>query len=384
MENTKRASPEQAEDAVSPRAGGGRSKKKPHSVHEVSRIITHSFAMKRVMEKVARFAPTLSPILLRGEPGTGKDVIARAIHAQSTRHRRAFIKLSCDYSNDDQAIMALLGSDENGNQQQGAISLVNGGTLFLSEIGLFSLRMQKCLLRLLQEKEYMPLAGTRVLPCKMRLVCATERNLEQMVAAGDFLPELYYRLHVATIALPALRDRQEDIPELVNYFFERFNHVNNLNISMTEAALSPLYLCNWPANVRDLENCLEYASLHREGDIIKQLPCLTERCMRQKLNLQISNYIQSGAGEPAAASEPVAAEFDSPLRWKPCATLPHVVMPIAGGSSGYDPSDEIRHRIIAALEKSGWVKAKAARLLNLTPRQLSYALQKLQIEVKKF
>ncbi|MEC5344426.1 sigma 54-interacting transcriptional regulator [Brenneria populi] len=376
--------PVSAENRPFSDACGGRSKRKPHAVHAVNRIIARSYAMKRAMESVGRFAPTLSPILLRGEPGSGKDVIARAIHAQSMLRRRAFIKVSCDYSDDEQAIAALLGSDENGNRRPGAVALANGGTLFLSEIGLFSLRMQKCVLRLLQEKEYVPLTGSRVLPCKMRLVCATEKNLEQMVAAGGFLPELYYRLNVAAIALPALRDRHEDIPELVNYFFERFNRVNRLNISITEQALSPLYLCHWPANVRDLENCLEYAALHREGDVIKQLPCLTERCMRQKLNLKIGRYLQAHIETPDAAAEKTAAAFSAPLHWEPGAVSPHVAMPIAGGGVGYDPSDEIRHRIIAALEKSGWVKAKAARLLNLTPRQLSYALQKLQIEVKKF
>ncbi|MCG8707374.1 sigma 54-interacting transcriptional regulator [Brenneria sp. 4F2] len=384
MGDTKRIPSVNAQETSRADVCAGRVKNKPHAVHEVNRIITRSFAMRRVMDKVGRFAPTQSPILLRGEPGTGKDVIARAIHTQSRYRRRAFIKLSCDYADDEQAIMALLGSDERGHRYPGAVASVNGGTLFLSEVGLFSLRMQKCLLRLLQEKEYMPLAGRRALPCKMRLVCATEKNLEQRVAAGAFLPELYYRLNVAAIALPALRHRQEDIPELVSYFFERFNRVNHLNISLAASALSPLYLCHWPANVRDLENCLEYAALHREGDIIKQLPCLTERCMRQKLNVQISRYIKPPVEAPVAAQEGAAAEFDAPLRWEPCAASPHVVMPIAGGISGYDPSDEIRHRIIAALEKSGWVKAKAARLLNLTPRQLSYALQKLAIEVKKF
>lgn len=354
--------------------------KSSHSKHEVSEIVAHSQAMRRVMEKTARLAPMSSPVLLRGEPGTGKDVIARAIHAQSACAAGPFIKWSCDYAASEQTLLNLLQQQ----QETAGIAEKRHGTLFLSEIGHFSLPMQKCLLHLLLEDEYRSLDGRFQLPCSLRIVCATERNLEQSVAEESFLPELYYRLHVATINLPSLRDRHEDIPQLVANFLQRFNRNNHLNLSITRDALAPLYLCRWPGNVRDLENCLEYAVLNREGDEIQQLPCLGERCLRQQLNDKVSHYSRQMKGYPQGKGHIIPVKPEPDLTWDPCAPLPQVLLPAAVTEGRFANHDAIRHRFIVALEKSGWVKAKAARLLNITPRQLYYALEKLQIEVKKF
>ncbi|MFS2223316.1 sigma 54-interacting transcriptional regulator [Pantoea sp. B65] len=330
------------------------------SEHDVNQIVAHSPAMKQVMANTARLAPATSPVLLRGEPGSGKEGIARAIHAQSAHAAGPFIKWSCDYAASEQTLLALLQQHRDAT----CASHQRHGTLFLSEIGHFTLPMQKCLLHLVQEEQYRSLDGSSLLPCSLRIVCATEKNLEQRVAAESFLPELYYRLHVATIILPSLQERREDIPQLVANFFTRFNRSNNLSLSISNAALAPLATCQWPANVRDLENCLEYAVLNRQKDEIDRLPCQADQCLRQQLNFKVSHY--SRQANPPAAS------------------LPQVFLPISTTSNGYDRHDEIRHRFISALEKSGWVKAKAARLLNITPRQLYYALEKLQIEVKKF
>jgi len=350
--------------------------RKAHSHHSVGHIISHSPAMKQMLEMIDQIAPTRSAVLLRGEPGTGKDVIARTIHAQSQNKQGPFIKVCCEHISDEQLMLDLFGCEADflpgiTQSRQGRVSQALGGTLFLSEIGHFSLAMQSRLLRILQEQKYEPLGSNHVESSNIRIICASEKNLETLVLQDRFLPELYYRIHVASISLPSLRERAEDLPDLVDYFFKRYNKENGKNISIAQDAMEHLYSCDWPGNVRDLENCLEHAALLSKSDVIQQLPCATGQCIRRRLNQSIQQ------------TETLNAPINGLLTVGPALGEPtQVESRIGGASAAYKETD--RSRLVMALEKCGWVKAKAARHLGITPRQLGYALQKLQIEVKKY
>lgn len=347
----------------------------PAPRHAPRPLIACSPAMQQVLLRVQQYAPMCTPVLLRGEAGTGKDTIARALHHGSPWREGPFVKLSCDHVSEEDVLFLLLGDVSRITQGPGALARAAKGTLFISEVGHFSLRLQQLLLQILQQKSFTSPIDNTPHSADARLVFASEVNLEKRVAEGEFLPGLYYQMHVANIALPPLRDRREDIVALAEDFFSRFNARNHTHVAMTADALAPLYVCQWPDNLRDLENCLEYAVLHRKDDLIEQLPCIHSVCLRKQLNLRIEHYTKR-----RRSTQP----FDTSAQWDPCAVPSNVQLPPAVSVSGSDVDDDIRHRFIAALEKSGWVKAKAARLLNITPRQLYYALQKLNIEVRKF
>ncbi|MFT8209955.1 MAG: sigma 54-interacting transcriptional regulator [Symbiopectobacterium sp.] len=201
------------------------------------RLIVRSAAMRQVMARLHQYAPMQTPILLRGEPGTDKDAIARALHEHSLRSQGPFIKLGCHYAQDEEVLFHLLGNQQGMPQTQGALAQARQGTLFFSEIGHFSLRLQQLLLQLIQQKPFFS-PTDRVLHCgDARLICASEANLEEKVAAGTFLPELYYRLHVAHIVLPTLLERRDDIAELVADFF--------CVLTSTAIPESPCYRMHW-------------------------------------------------------------------------------------------------------------------------------------------
>ncbi|TMA80591.1 MAG: GAF domain-containing protein [Deltaproteobacteria bacterium] len=238
-------------------------------------IIGESSALKRVLHQVETVAPTDSAVLIRGETGTGKELIARAIHDLSGRRGRTFVKVNCAAIPTGLLESELFGHERGAftgaiAQRIGRFELADGGTLFLDEVGDIPLELQPKLLRVLQEREFERLGSTRTKRVDVRVVAATNRNLEEMVAAGTFRNDLYYRVNVFPITLPALRERPEDIPPLVRYFVQTFARRMNKRIETIPAdAMTALSSYAWPGNVRELENAIERAIILTNGPTLR-------------------------------------------------------------------------------------------------------------------
>jgi formate hydrogenlyase transcriptional activator len=238
-------------------------------------LIGSSPKFRALLAEVEKVAPVDSAVLIQGETGTGKEVIARAIHDASPRRIQRFVALNCA------AIpSALLESELFGHergaftgawaQTKGRFQMADGGTLFLDEIGDMPLELQPKLLRALQEKEFERLGGTRTIPVDVRLVAATNRNLEKMVAEREFRSDLYYRLRVFPVTIPALRERREDIPLLVRYFVEKHARRMDKKIeSIPGDAMKALTRWDWPGNIRELENFIERAVILSQGPALR-------------------------------------------------------------------------------------------------------------------
>jgi len=238
-------------------------------------IIGQAPALRRVLHEAETVAPTDSAVLVCGESGTGKELIARAIHELSARRQGTFVKLNCAAIPTGLLESELFGHERGAftgaiAQRIGRFELADGGTLFLDEIGDVPLELQPKLLRVLQEHEFERLGSTRTRRVDVRVVAATNRNLEQMVAAGTFRNDLYYRLNVFPITLPSLRERPEDIPSLVRYFVQKFARRMNKRIDTIPAdAMTALTRYGWPGNVRELENAIERAVILTTGSALR-------------------------------------------------------------------------------------------------------------------
>jgi len=262
-------------------------------VHNFGDIIGESPKMKMVYNVVERIAESNVTVLVRGETGTGKELVAAAIHKRSKRRDEPFVKLNCAAITDTLIESELFGHEKGAftdakDARKGRFELADGGTLFLDEIGDISSSAQVKLLRVLQEREFERVGGSKTIKVNVRLVAATNRNLEEMVKNGTFREDLYYRLNVIPIDLPALRERGDDIPLLVNFFLQKSMSNHKKRVVITDEAMDILCQYTWPGNVRELENTVERIVLMGSEDgitadeMLLLLPAFNQKLMCQR------------------------------------------------------------------------------------------------------
>ncbi len=314
-------------------------------------VVGHTTVMRRVFDQVRRVAKWDSTVLILGESGTGKELIASAIHYNSPRTHLPLVRLNCAALPENLLESELFGHEKGAftgavRLRKGRFEQANNGTLFLDEIGEISPMFQAKLLRVLQEGELERIGGNQTIKVNVRIVAATNRDLESEVEKGNFREDLYYRLNVMAIRMPPLRERIADIPELADFLLAKIARVQGRPLVLTDRAIRVLSSYSWPGNVRELENALERAAIMSEDGTIDSDV------------ISLSGLDDESVRPPTPRTQPSEpGSFDKIL-------------------------DE-KERVIAALEEAGWVQAKAARLLDMTPRQIAYRIQTLQIKVRK-
>ncbi len=242
--------------------------------YDFSNIIGNSGPIRQVYEHVAQVAPTNTTVLIRGESGTGKELIAHAIHYNSPRAKKPFVKVSCAALPDTLIESELFGYEKGAftgaqGRKKGRFDMAEGGTLFLDEIGDLNLSTQVKLLRVLQEREFERLGGIESVKVNVRLIAATNKDLEKGIVEGAFREDLFYRLDVFTIFVPPLRERKSDVMLLADYFLEKYALEHGKDIKrISTPAIDMLTSYHWPGNVRELENCIERAALVCDGHVI--------------------------------------------------------------------------------------------------------------------
>ena len=315
-------------------------------------VIGRSPRMQYVFELVRQVSKWDTTVLIRGESGTGKELIANAIHYNSQRANGPFVKLNCAALPDNLIESELFGHEKGAftgavSQRKGRFELADSGTVFLDEIGEISPLFQSKLLRVVQEGEFERVGGMRTLKTNVRIVAATNVDLEAEVEKGEFREDLYYRLNVMPIYMPSLRERLEDIPLLVEFLIEKLSKIQGRKLEISNSAIRMLMRYEWPGNVRELENTLERAAIMAEDGVID----------RDVVSLSgINEQVMQARRSANPAKESILDNLDL---------------------------DDEKEKIIAALEEAGWVQAKAARLLGMTPRQIAYRIQTLNITVRR-
>lgn len=322
------------------------------SPYRFANIVYQSDKMREVLDAAWRVSQSKATVLLRGESGTGKELIARTIHYHSKRCDKPFISVNCAAIPDTLIESDLFGHEKGAftgatQAKKGRFEMADGGTLFLDEIGDIPISTQVKLLRVLQEKRFERVGGSKGITVDVRIIAATNKELEEAVRRGDFREDLYYRLNVVPLRIPPLRDRKEDIPPLVGHFLQVFNEENGRDIKISNEALDTLLMHDWPGNVRELENCVERMIVMARNEII----------MAEDVPINI--------GANLIASKPFENSSQDSVR-----TLEGTVEEIE------------RDRILEALRRCGYVQARAARQLGITPRQIGYKIKKYGIGKK--
>jgi two-component system response regulator PilR (NtrC family) len=320
-------------------------------------IIGRSPNMRAIFDLISAVAPQSSRILITGESGTGKELVARAVHENSARSKAPFITVNCgafpETLLESELFGYLKGAFTGANEnRQGLFQAANGGTLFLDEIGNMSQTMQVKLYRVLQEGKIRPLGSTEETDIDVRVIAATNRDLEKAIAAGEFREDLYYRLSVIPIQLPPLRERRDDIPLLARTFFERFCKIMEKTLEgIDPAAMARMEAYDWPGNVRELENTMERSVALETGRLIS-LAVLPEK-------------IRYGA-------QVASAGVESPKNGRP-------VIPDGGLDLEQYIQNTERAYLLAALEASGGVGTRAAELLKISYRSYRHYAKKYNV-----
>ncbi len=314
-------------------------------------IVGKSEVMLRLFALIEQVAPSRSTVLIQGESGTGKELVAKAIHANSPRRDKAFIPVNTGSVPSDLLESTLFGHERGAftsavTAKKGLFEVADGGTLFLDEIGTMSIDMQAKLLRVLQDRRFMHLGGTQEIQVDVRIVAATNVNLQQAVKEGRFREDLFYRLNVITVELPALRNRKEDIPLLANHYLKVYTEENGLSPrTLTPETLRVMMDYEWPGNVRELENAMERGAVLSSGADIT--PDLLPAQLR---------------------SNPYTAAI---LEQKPDASL-------------FEIMEDIERRIIAdRLERCNWNQTEAAEFFHIPLSTLNQKIKRLSVEVRK-
>ena len=322
-------------------------------------IIGSSPVLRDALRKVELVAPTDSTVLIHGETGTGKELIARAVHERSPRREHPMIKLNCSAISAGLVESELFGHMKGAftgasDRRTGRFELANGSTIFLDEVSELPLDTQTKLLRVLQEGEFEPVGSSKTIKVDVRVIAASNRNLQQDIASGRFRADLYYRLNVFPIDVPPLRARQGDIRELAQFFMQRYGRKLGKSFKRIDPeTLAKIEAHNWPGNIRDLQNTIERAAILSTGDA-----------------LTIDWPLESGAPNCFSISPPTTAP-----------------MAAAGGNGELSLESMERQHFIAVLKKTrGTIEGPtgAARLLNLKPSTARFRIKKLGIKRQDF
>ncbi len=318
-------------------------------------LIGNSTAMQTVYTAIQRVSNSSAMVLIRGESGTGKELAAQSIHLSSARADQPFVAVHCAAVPETLIETTLFGHERGAftgaNQaRKGRLEHAHGGTLFLDEVGDISLSTQVKLLRVLQDKEFERVGGGERLSVDVRVIAATHRHLEAMVRSGEFREDLYYRLNVVPLTLPPLRARRDDVPLLMTNFLDKFNRANSRNIQLGKDLVDMMNVYHWPGNIRELQNCMERLVVLAETSLIDV------QSIPESLTPYFDHMRTVQSQSPTKSSSPASQQ-----------TL----------SARLDAIE--RDRLREALKKAGWVKAKAARLLGMTPRQIAYRIEKYQL-----
>ena len=345
-----------------------------HGAFNFGRIVGRASAFRQVLTRVEQVAPTNSSVLLRGETGTGKELVAHAIHINSPRHEKPFVKVNCASLAPGVLESEMFGHEKGSftgatSRHLGRFELADGGTLFLDEVGDLPMEVQIKILRVLQEREFERIGGQETIKTDVRVISATNRNLEELISQGLFRQDLYYRLNVFPILLPPLRERREDISELVHHFLEKFSRSTGKHLKgISKGALARLEDYLWPGNVRELENVIERAIIVARDDT------LTEACLEfgpgpipQRTNgaSPSTHASPSGSPRPPMSSSTGAGQNAS-----------HFLAGIAPLTLTQRLQDEEQKEIVRAIENNRGNIAAAARELKLNRSTLYYRLRK--------